>query len=461
MILYKCNPQNFQKLNKMKKALILTTMIGGSFLCSPVFAQETHDSLGLPGDNLNLYGVLDLFQKSETLEEFEKKLNAEDSKLNNLDLNGNNKIDYISVKDNMKGSVHAIVLQVAINEKENQDVAVIEVEKDNKGKVQIQIIGDEKLYGKNYIVEPKDGSSKELKKGGTPNPGYSGTTTNVTNNYYTTNNNGSPYSNYGYPVESWGIINYLFFPSYVVYVSPWSWGFYPGYWNPWTPFYWHSYYSYNYYHHPNYWGYYHRSDHYRNSDAHSFYGQRRSTSAAFNHRMERGEFNNTYSKRDANEGREGRSPQGNRVSNSNFENTRTNRESSRNTSGNERNVSSGNERNNSSGNERNVSSGNERNNSSGNERNVSTGDNRRNNNVNGDNHNTSARENSNERNNVNNASQNSRTNSAPSSRSYSAPSNSGGGGGRTSGGGGGGGRTSGGGGGGGGGGRTSGGGRGR
>ena len=63
----------------MKKALFFTTIIGGSFLCSPVFSQEkiTPDSLGLPGDNLNLYGVLDLFQKSETLEEFEKKLNAE------------------------------------------------------------------------------------------------------------------------------------------------------------------------------------------------------------------------------------------------------------------------------------------------------------------------------------------------------------------------------------------------
>ena len=48
---------------------------------------EQTDSLGLPGDNLNLYAVLDLFQKSETFEIFEKKLNEEDSKINNLDLN--------------------------------------------------------------------------------------------------------------------------------------------------------------------------------------------------------------------------------------------------------------------------------------------------------------------------------------------------------------------------------------
>ena len=49
------------------------------------------DSLGLPGDNLNLYAVLDLFQQSETFEIFEKKLNEEDSKINNLDLNNDGK----------------------------------------------------------------------------------------------------------------------------------------------------------------------------------------------------------------------------------------------------------------------------------------------------------------------------------------------------------------------------------
>ena len=139
----------------MKKALFFISTIIGSLIWSPTFSQqtETSDSLGLPGDNLNLYGVLDLFQKSETLEEFEKKLNSEESKINNLDLNGNNKIDYISVKDNMKGTAHAIVLQVAVNEKETQDIAVIAVEKDKNDDIQVQIIGDELLYGKNYIIE--------------------------------------------------------------------------------------------------------------------------------------------------------------------------------------------------------------------------------------------------------------------------------------------------------------------
>lgn len=314
----------------MKNVLFFTTIIGGSFLCSPVFSQEiqTPDSLGLPGDNLNLYGVLDVFQKSETLEEFEKKLNAEDSKVNNLDLNGNDKIDYISVKDNVKGTAHAIVLQVAINEKETQDIAVIEVEKDKNDKVQIQIVGDEALYGKNYIIEPKDESSKSTSEG-TPNPGYTGaksgnavsgdkkntTVTNTTNNYYNSNNNADEV---WYPVENWRIIHYIYVPTYVVYVSPWRWGFYPGYWNPWAPLFWHSYYyGYHYPHYNHYYGHYHRSYNYRATTAHDYYGQRRSTSPIVNQRREQGEFRKTYSRPDLapKQVNDGRSPRENKQSN--------------------------------------------------------------------------------------------------------------------------------------------------
>ena len=82
------------------------------------------EKLNLQGDNLNLYAVMKLFQESETLEGFERSLNAEDSRINNLDLNGNNLIDYIKVIDYVDGGTHTIVLQVAINERENQDVAV-------------------------------------------------------------------------------------------------------------------------------------------------------------------------------------------------------------------------------------------------------------------------------------------------------------------------------------------------
>ena len=287
----------------MKKVFFSIAVFGSCLTSLPALAQgQIKDSLGLPGDNLNLYGVLDIFQQSKTLEEFEGKLNAQDSKINNLDLNGDNKIDYIKVVDNVQGNSHAIVLKDEISEKDLQDVAVIEVEKDKNGKVKIQIVGDEALYGKNYIVEPKDMEDKSVSSGGTPNPGYSGQTNqttvinNTTNNYYD-NDNYYPHNNYNtvyYPVNTWYMWDFLFAPTYVVYVSPWHWGYYPTYWNPWVPMYWHEYYGYHYHHY----GYYHRAYEYRSPDTHGFYGHRRTVSETVHHRESEGAYHSTYGHRD-------------------------------------------------------------------------------------------------------------------------------------------------------------------
>ena len=108
-------------------------------------AQTEPERLNLPGDNLNLYAVLKLFQESPTLETFEKKLNDSSSNVNNLDLDGDGKIDYIRVVDNPDGDLHNISLKIAINKTEEQNVAVFVVQKQADKKVQIQLIGDEDL----------------------------------------------------------------------------------------------------------------------------------------------------------------------------------------------------------------------------------------------------------------------------------------------------------------------------
>jgi hypothetical protein len=110
------------------KKLILTSILALMIAAGTTIAQNRPDEyLGLPGDNLNLYAVMKLFQESQTLEDFERKLNDENSRINNLDLNGDNLIDYIMVKDYPDGNVHNIVLQVALNQNEKQDVAVFTV----------------------------------------------------------------------------------------------------------------------------------------------------------------------------------------------------------------------------------------------------------------------------------------------------------------------------------------------
>ncbi len=124
----------------------------------------------MPGDNLDLYAVLDLFQKSKTIEDFEKALNLEETGINNLDLNLDNKVDFIKVATKQKESDFTFILQVDVNEKEVQDVAVILVSKDKEGKITMQIVGDKDLYGKDYVIEPKTTPTPSV----TANPAYAG-----------------------------------------------------------------------------------------------------------------------------------------------------------------------------------------------------------------------------------------------------------------------------------------------
>lgn len=236
------------------KNILLTPLFALLLLGSSLLrAQNPDDYLGLPGDNLNLFAVMNLFQESETLEGFERSLNDPEKMINNLDLNGDNYVDYIMVFDYVDGDNHNIVLRVALNQNEYQDVAVFSVWKMNDGSVGIQLIGDEALYGPNYIVEPYYAE--------TPNPGYRGTARPASGKHvavvHTTH----------YEVARWPLIVYVYHPGYRVYRSSWYWGYHPYWWNPWTPHYFHFYYGYHYNWHHHYFAYYrpwhtHRHVHY-------------------------------------------------------------------------------------------------------------------------------------------------------------------------------------------------------
>ena len=263
--------------------LLITLIILGFYL-SPgrILAQAGQEKLDLPGDNLNLYATMKLFQESETLEGFEKALNDESTQINNLDLNGDDQIDYIRVFDDVQDNVHYISLKVAVSENEDQNVAVFIVQKDNNGQVQIQLIGDEDLYGKDYIIEP----NSEDSVGSTPNPGYSpgrGQAAVVHNDTYA--------------VSAWPVIRYIYVPTYRIWHSPWRWNLYPSYWNPWKPSYWHYYYGYHYNLFNSYNGYYRRVQQYRYSGwrQHYYAAGIRSTSVIVINKTKRGDYNRTYS----------------------------------------------------------------------------------------------------------------------------------------------------------------------
>lgn len=234
----------------MKKTSILMVMFFATVLQLRAQSQ-TPKLLGLPGDNFNLYAALKVFQESQTLEAFERAINDPEKKINNLDLNGDDQIDYIRVEDMVRGNVHSITLKVGLGKAEDQDIAAFVVTKESDKKVYVQVVGDEGLYGKNYIIEPN------YERNERQNPGFQ---SEFADEYVPAKRNNISYVQ----VANWPIVQYIYVPAYNPWVSSWGWNRYPQWWRPWRP------YSRNWYagFHSNnfnfYLGYYHRTNIYRN-----------------------------------------------------------------------------------------------------------------------------------------------------------------------------------------------------
>ena len=189
-------------------------VLGTLFWFNTSLSQD-NDSLGVIGDNLDLYAVLDAFKDAESMEAFEETINNPEKKINNLDLDENGEVDYIQVHDEGEGDVHALILRIAMSEYETQDVAVIELEKSGTNEATIQIVGDEEIYGENYIVEPKNPEdiTKRMMR-----PSLI-----IVN------------------VWGWRGVKFIYAPAYVRWRSPWHWQHHPKWWRPRAPYSWRIY----------------------------------------------------------------------------------------------------------------------------------------------------------------------------------------------------------------------------
>lgn len=144
-------------------------------------------------DNLDLQAVASIFGDSRDLEDFERRLNDPSTQISNLDLNGDNRVDYLRVIEATESNTHLIILQSVLAADTFQDVATIEVERDRSNNVRVQVVGDVYMYGPNYIYEPVYVSR--------------------------------PF-----------IYDVFWVSSYRPYYSPWYWGYYPTYYSYWAPY---------------------------------------------------------------------------------------------------------------------------------------------------------------------------------------------------------------------------------
>ena len=213
----------------MKKVLFLLLAICSSLMI-PIssYADETVTVTAISSDiseNLDLKTVATLFGQAKDLEQFEQLLNNPDSAFSNLDLNGDGEVDYLRVIETADNNRHLVVIQAVLARDIYQDVASIFVEKDEKTQsITVQVIGDEYIYGTNYIIEPV------------------------------------------YIYRPF-IYDWFWGASWVCWHSPYYWGYYPHWWRPyycvdpfiyWDHCYWHHYhypicsYRTGHHHHPHY-----------------------------------------------------------------------------------------------------------------------------------------------------------------------------------------------------------------
>jgi hypothetical protein len=271
----------------MKKCILPSLVVLLSLFSLPVFSQTKQDtaSLGLAGDNLDLYAVLNLFLKSKTIEDFEKSLNEQKTGINNLDLDLDGKVDFIKVVTKKEGDAYTFILQDAVSKTETQDVAVILVNRDKNKKVNVQIVGDEDLYGKDYVIEPKTNGSSSV----TANPAYVGPDP-VTKDVPATTT---------VIVQTAPVVQYVYSPVYVPYYPPYYYGYYPPYFAAFTVMAVGIYRHNNYYYHGGYYGG-HYGGHYgggntviiNNRNQINHYNSSRNTSNRVQHNNASGNYGN-------------------------------------------------------------------------------------------------------------------------------------------------------------------------
>lgn len=213
----------------MKRVLFLLLAIGFGLLIPTLsYADETVTVTATSSDiseNLDLKTVATLFGQAKDLEQFEQLLNDPDSAFSNLDLNADGEVDYLRVIETADNNRHLVVVQAVLAKDIYQDVASIFVEKDEATQsVTVQVIGDEYIYGTNYIIEP----------------------------VY---------------IHRPLIYDWFWGTAWVCWHSPYYWGYYPHWWRPyycvdpfvyWNHCYWHHYhypicsYRTGHHHHPHY-----------------------------------------------------------------------------------------------------------------------------------------------------------------------------------------------------------------
>ena len=139
----------------MKTKLLIIALIAIGFGSCKAQSQNTVYAKNSDiSDNLDLRAVASMFGDSDNLQDFERRLNDPKYQISNLDLNGDDQVDYLRVIESVEDRTHVVIIQAVLDRDVYQDIATIDIERDNSNKVVVQVVGNSYLYGDNYIYEP-------------------------------------------------------------------------------------------------------------------------------------------------------------------------------------------------------------------------------------------------------------------------------------------------------------------
>lgn len=177
-------------------AVILGIIVVWSFCSGPKDKGASYydvnvQSITSASEGLDLKAVGELVKKAKDAESLERLLNSDKEGVNNLDLDEDGKVDYIKVTEYGNDQLRGFSLTVEPKAGEVQEVATIEVQKSTDKQAEMQIKGNEQIYGRGHYYHSRFGLTDFL------------------------------------------ILSYLF-NAHTPWISPWGYGRYPGYYRPYS-----------------------------------------------------------------------------------------------------------------------------------------------------------------------------------------------------------------------------------
>jgi hypothetical protein len=100
---------------------IAAVIFAAALLITPALLAQDAEPATEAAEDLDLYGVAELLKESESIEDFEKRLNQESNEVNNLDLNSDDQVDYITVVEEVEGDTHVAILRVPLGERSSSN----------------------------------------------------------------------------------------------------------------------------------------------------------------------------------------------------------------------------------------------------------------------------------------------------------------------------------------------------